>query len=77
MEKINVYVKHLEDFPGDSGIKNPRANVGDEGMILTQGRYPGEGNGNPLQYSCLDNSMDRGTCQATDNGVAKELEITQ
>ena len=35
MEKINVYVKHLEDFPGDSGIKNPRATVGDEGMILT------------------------------------------
>ena len=50
-------------FPSDSGIKNPPANAGDAGdMGLTpgSGRSPGEGNGNPLQYSCLENSMDRG-----------------
>ena len=50
-------------FPSDSGIKNPPANAGDAGdMGLTpgSGRSPGVGNGNPLQYSCLENSMDRG-----------------
>jgi len=44
-------------------IKNPRANaeaVGDLGLIPESGRSPGEGNGNPLQYSCLENLMDRG-----------------
>ena len=45
------YVKCLEDMPGDSAIKNPHANVGDEGSIPRQVRCPGEGNGNPLQYS--------------------------
>ena len=40
-------------------------NVGGPGLIPELGRYPGEGNGNPIQYSCLENSMDRGTCQAT------------
>ena len=71
------YVKCLEDMPGDSAIKNPHANVGDEGSIPRQGRCPGEGNGNPLQYSCLEKSVDKGTCQATVQGVAKELDITQ
>ena len=42
-------------FPGGSAIKNPPANAGDVGLILGSGRSPGEGNGNPLQYSCLDN----------------------
>ena len=41
------------------------------------GRFPGEGNGNPLQYSCLGNPMDRGARQATVHGVAKELDTTQ
>ena len=44
-------------------------NAGDMGSIPGLGRYPGEGNGNPLQYSCLENSMDRGTWQATAHGV--------
>ena len=50
--------------PGDSVVKNPPANAGnarDSGLIPGSGRSPGEGNGNPLQYSCLENSMDRGT----------------
>ena len=46
--------------PGGSVVKNPPANVGDPGLIPGSGRSPGEGNGNPLQYSCLENPMDRG-----------------
>ena len=42
-------------------VKNPFANVGDAGLIPGWGRSPGEGNGNPLQYFCLGNPMDRGT----------------
>ena len=46
-------------FPGDSLIKNLPANAEDAGSILGWGRYPGEGKGNPLQYSCLGNVMVR------------------
>ena len=42
-------------FPGDSVVKNPPANAGDAGLIPESGRSSGEGNGNPLQYSCLEN----------------------
>ena len=52
-------------------VKNPPANVGDAGLIPGLGRSPGEGNGNPLQHSCLENPMDRGTWWATVHGVAK------
>ena len=52
-------------------VKNPPANAGDAGSIPGSGRSPGEGNGNPLQYSCLENSMDREAWWATDHGVAK------
>ena len=48
-----------------SGVKNPPANAGDEDSIPELGRSPGEGNGYPLQYSCLQNPMDREACQAT------------
>ena len=51
-------------------VKNPPANAGDAGSIPESGRSPGGGNGNPLQYSCLENSMDRGAQWATVNGVA-------
>ena len=55
-------------------VKNMPANAGDVrevGLIPGWGRFPGEGNGNPLQYSCLENPMDRGTLQATVPGVTK------
>jgi len=52
-------------------IKNLPANAGDEGSIPGSGRYPGEGNGNPLQYFCLENRMDRGAWQAIIHGVAR------
>ena len=58
-------------FPGSSVLKNLPANAGDTGSISGSGRFPEEGNGNPLQYSCLENPMDRGTCQATVHGVLK------
>ena len=51
--------------------KNLPANAGDVGSVPESGRYPGEGNGNPLQYSFLGNPMDRGAWQATVHGVAK------
>ena len=58
-------------FPGDSDSKASAHNAGDPGLIPGLGRSPGEGNGNPLQYSCLENSMDGGTWWATVHGVAK------
>ena len=58
-------------FPGGSDGKESTCNMGDLGLFLGLGRFPGEGNDNPLQYSCLQNSMDRGTWQATVHGVAK------
>ena len=54
-----MWVFYCPGFPDGSVVKNPPANVGDLGMILAQ-EYPGEGNGNPLQYICLENSPDRG-----------------
>ena len=62
-------------FPGDSVVKNLPANAGDMGLSPGLGRYPGERNGNPLQYSCLGNSMDRGAWWATVHGVAKESDM--
>ena len=55
-------------------VKNPPANAGDmrdAGSIPGSGRTPGEGHGNPLQYACLENSMDRGAWRATVHGIAK------
>ena len=59
------------DFPGGSAVKNLPANGGDTGSIPGSRRCPGEGNGNPFQYSCLENPMDRRTWQTTVHGVAK------
>ena len=52
-------------------VKNQTANEEEEGSILGSGRSIGEGNGNPLQCSCLENPMDRGACQATVHGVTR------
>ena len=58
-------------FPGGAVVKNPPANAGDTGSISGSGRSPGVGNSNPLQDSCLENSMDRGVWRATVHRVAK------
>ena len=61
-------------FPGDSAVKDPPATAGeagDVGLIPGLGRSSGEENGNLLQYSCLENPMDRGTWWATVQGVKK------
>ena len=63
-------------FPGGSMVKNPPANAGDADLIPGSGRPTGEGNGNPPQYSCLGNSMDRGSWQTIVHGVTKELDTT-
>ena len=54
-------------------VKNLPANTGDPGSIPGSRRFPGEGNGYPLQYSCLENSVDRGAWQTTVPGIAKSL----
>ena len=58
-------------FPGGSEVKASASNVGNPGSIPGLGRSPGEGNGNPLQYSCLEKPMDIGAWEATVHGVTK------
>ena len=71
--KLSI-VYSLRGFPGGSVVKNLPANAGvpgDKGFIPELGRSPGVGNGNALQYTCLENSMDRGAWPATVHGFAK------
>ena len=63
-------------FGGSDG-KESACNAGDLQSIPRLGRSPGEGNGNPLQYSCLDNSMDRGAWWVTVHGGSKESDTTE
>ena len=58
-------------FPGGSDGKESACNAGDAGLIPGWGRSPGEGNGYPLQYACLEKSMDRGAWWATVHGITK------
>ena len=60
-----------ENFPGGSDGKESACNLGCLGLVLGSGRSPGEGNGYPLQYSCLENSMDRRAWWASVHVVAK------
>ena len=69
--KVGDDYDSILDFPSDSVVKNLPVNIGDTGLIPGLGRSPGEGNSYPLQYSCLENPMDRGAWQATVHGVAK------
>ena len=57
-------------------VRNPLSNAGDMTLILGLGRSPGKGNDNPIQYSCLGNSMGRGAWWATVHGIAKESDTT-
>ena len=70
-------VSFILGFPGGSDSKESVCNVGDLGLIPGLGRPPGEGNGNPFQYSCLENPMDGGAWRATVHGGCKELDKTE
>ena len=66
----------MKGFPSSSDSKASACNVGDLGSIPGLGRTPEVGNGSPLQYPCLENSMDRGAWQATVHGDHKKLDMT-
>ena len=69
-----ISIKFFEHFPGGRVVKNPSANAGDArdvGLILGSGRSPRNGHSDPLQYSCLENPMDRGSWQAAVHKVTK------
>ena len=79
VELFTVKILSYRGFPGGSVVKNLPANAGDTGAagsIPGSERSPGEGNGNPFRYSCLENAMDRGACWATVHGAAKESDTT-
>ena len=69
--QIKILVLTFLDFPSGSDSKEPACNAGDPGSIPGTRRSPGESNGNPLQYSCLGNSMDRGAWWSTVHGVTE------
>ena len=77
LEEISKYYAALLGFPGSSVIKNLPANAEGLGLIPGARRSPGEGSGCSFQYSCLENSMDRGASWVTVHGVAKELGMTE
>ena len=62
----------MQGFPGGSVVENLSANARDAGLTPGSGRFPGVGNGNPLQYYCLENLMNREAWWATVHGVAKQ-----
>ena len=68
-DEIQIFLRC--EFPGGSEVKASAWNAGDSGSIPGSGRSPGEGNGNPLQYSCLENPMEGGAWWATVHGVPK------
>ena len=73
-----MFLQHFSlGCPRGSVVKRLSANVGDAGLISGSGKFPGGGNGNLLQYSCWENSMDSGSWWATVHGVAKELDKTE
>ena len=74
-EFLKDYLRY--SFSDSSVGKESACNVGDPSSIPGLGSSPGEGNGNPLQYSCLENPMDRGACWAPVHGVHKESDITE
>jgi len=73
---ISDLYMNAKGFPGNSDSKESAHNAGDQGLIPGSGRSPGEGNGNPLQYSCLENPMDRGPGRLQFMG-SQELDTTE
>ena len=73
---VYIYPRDKVGFPGGSEVKASACDAGDLGSIPGSGRSPGEGNGNPLQYSCPGNPMDRGAWWATVHGVIKGSDTT-
>ena len=76
LSKLSVFFclpfnKVNTSYPGSSDDKEFAGNVGEQDLIPALGRSPGEGHGNPLQYFCLENPMDREACQATVHGFAR------
>ena len=74
---VCVYLFVYGGFPGGSEVKVSACNAGDLGSIPGLGRSPGEGNGNPFQYSCLENPMDRGGWWAIVHGITESDTIEQ
>ena len=70
-ESVFLHLTHSVGFLSGLAVNNPPANARDVGSTTRLGRSPREGNGNPLQYSCLENPMDRGAWWATVHEVAK------
>ena len=66
----------MSGFPGGSDSKESACNAGDPGLIPRSGRSPGEGNGNPLQDSCLENPMDRGAWWATPWVAQSQIQLS-
>ena len=71
LESFRMLLFSPQGFPGGLDSKESACNAGDLGSVPSSGRSPGEGNGYPIQYSCLENPMDRGAWRATVRGVAK------
>ena len=69
-------LRNIKGFPGGSDGKESICNAGDLSLIPESGRSPGEGNGYPLQYSCLENPMDRGACRATIQGLQSQTRLS-
>ena len=73
--EVDMYMVHVKymymDFPGGSDSKESAYNAGNPGSIPGSERSPGEGHGNPIQYSCLENPMDRGAWQGAVHGVTE------
>ena len=77
LERKNARLGASADFPGGSDSKESAYKAGDPGSAPGSGRSPGEGNGNLLQYSGLENSVDNGAWQTTVHGVAKNFHFTE
>ena len=69
--RIGINLTKMILFPGGSDSKQSTCNAGDPGLIPVMGTYPGEGNGNPLQCSCLKNTKDTGAWLPTVHGITK------